>query len=118
MTGQYPDYIYCSSLLPVLSLEAAMASASFPAHRYVDPADPADIALIKRLDAGRLRAWAHALPADLAVIALGILRGETQASLARLLGLSDAAISKRMARLTRKGRIQLGKLRRSPLLSQ
>jgi hypothetical protein len=117
VTHQCQIYIYCSPLLPVLSLDAVLATGNSPVHLYTDTADPADIALIKRFHANRLRAWVRELPADLAVIAGGILCGETQASLARLLGLSEVAISKRVARLARKGRVQLADLRRSPLLT-
>jgi DNA-directed RNA polymerase specialized sigma24 family protein len=111
------DFIYCSPLLPVESLDRELGNRLSPLHRYADPDDSPELALIKKLDCERLHLWAVQLPADLAAVAPAILRGETQAAIARRLGISEPAVTKRLARLVRSGSRQLGDLRHSPLLA-
>jgi DNA-directed RNA polymerase specialized sigma24 family protein len=117
MTGPYHDYIFCSSLLPVQSLDAELKDRQSPLHRYRDPAESPLDALLKKRDRLRLSAWVEGLPAPLAAVARGLMRGETQASLALRLGISEPAVTKRLKRLIRLGQRQLADLRRSPILN-
>jgi DNA-directed RNA polymerase specialized sigma24 family protein len=117
VAGFERDYIYCSPLLPVQSLECELTDRRSNLYSIADCGDPADVALIKKLDRRRLRRWVGQLPAPLQVVAWGILRGETQAALARALGISEPAVKKRLDRISELARRQLRDLRRSPLLA-
>lgn len=116
MAGYCDDYIYCSPLLPVRSLDAVLADRRSPFWHYRDPGDSPERALGKKLDLQRLYGWLGRLPPDLAQVAAGLMRGETQAHLARQLGISEAAVSKRVQRLGKLGRVHLRGLHKSWLL--
>jgi len=110
------DYIYCSPLFDVQSLDESLSHRRSPAHRLRDTLDDPETALVKARDKVRLSRWIGTLPHALKVVAQAVMTGETQASLARRLGLTEAAISKRMKRLALFGRTDLADLRASPLL--
>lgn len=117
MAGFDRDLIYCSPLLPVASLDAELANRKSPLFQYRDPADSPEEAMIKARDYDRLHRWARDLPPDLSLVARGMLRGETQASIARSIGISEPAVVKRLARIGAAGKRQLRDLRASPLLT-
>lgn len=108
----HPNSIYCSGLFQPDSLSARADAAE----ALADFADNPEQALIKRQESWILTNWAEGLGAASREVARAILAGETQASLARRLGVSEAAITKRLARVTRKGREDLRMLRRAALL--
>lgn len=116
MASYTRDYIYCSSLLPVASLEAVLAERGSPFRHYADQVDSPEEALTKKRDLQRFHSWLRRLPPDLFQVALGLMRGDTQAMLARQLRISEAAISKRVGRILELGRRQLLDLRHSSLL--
>ena len=111
------DSIYCSGLLPVLSIEAIERERGKPLPARADPGDDPERALIKKNDLTRFTIWVRGLPRDLAEVAIALLNGDSQAAIARRLKLSEAAITRRMRRLCAIGRVELGDLRRSPLLT-
>lgn len=111
------DSIYCSGLLPVLSVEAIEAERGAPLPDMIDPADDPEMALIKKQDEARFHAWAKDLPPGLREVAEGKLEeDETNAEMARRLGVSGAAMTKRMRRIGAIGRDELDDLKDSPLL--
>lgn len=116
MTDYQHDYIYCSALPDTRSLDQALADPASPAHRLKETADDPETALIRKRDLNRIAAWMASLPASLREVAEAALRDETQAAVAKRLGLTEAAISKRMKKLLKMGRHGLGDLRASPLL--
>lgn len=111
------DSIYCSGLLPVLSIEAIEKERGKPLPARADPADNPERALQKKVDADRIDAWVRDLPPDLAEVGIALLNDDNQATIARRLKVSEAAISKRVKRLLAKGRIDLSGLRRSAILT-
>jgi DNA-binding NarL/FixJ family response regulator len=110
------DFIYCSSLLPVQSLDAALSDPESGTRHMRDPADSPEDNLIKFRDRDRLHGWLAGLPPRLAETARLLMAGETQASIARRLRLTEAAISKRIAKIRVRGNAELADLRNSPLL--
>lgn len=110
------DSIYCSGLLPVLSIEAIEAQRGKPLPDRTDPADNPESNLIKKRDAERFAAWVRELPRELSDVATGVLNGDSQAAIARRLHVSEPAITKRMRRIAVIGRDELGDLRASPML--
>lgn len=117
MAGFERDFIYCSALLPVKSLDSELSDRLSPIYSYADSSDSPELTLIKKIDRRRLRDWARQLPAPLAVVARGLLRGETQAAMSRTLGISEPAVKKRLDRLASMGKRQLRDLRYSLLLT-
>lgn len=111
------DSIYCSGLLPVLSIEAIEKERGKPLPAQVDPGDSPEQALMRKIDLDRFTNWVIGLPRELAEVGLALLNGDSQAAIARRLKLSEAAITKRVRRLCAIGRDELGDLRRSPLLT-
>ena len=111
------DSIYCSGLLPVLSIEAIERERGKPLPDRSDPADNPETKLLLKRDLSRLTNWVRGLPRDLADVAGALLAGDSQAAIARRLMLSEAAITKRMKRIAKIGRIDLADLRWSPLLT-
>lgn len=111
------DSIYCSGLLPVLSIEAIESQRGTPLPDRVDPGDNPELKLIRKIDVERLGDWARSLPRDLAEVVAALLNGENQALIAKRLKLSEPAITKRMRRVVARGRVDLVDLRRSPILT-
>ncbi len=116
MTDYQHDYIYCSALPDTRSLDRALTDPKSSVHKLRDTSDDPEAALLVKLDLDRIAAWMATLPPDLRDVAEAALREETQAALAKRLGLTEAAISKRMKRLIKLGGRSLSDLRRSPLL--
>lgn len=112
----YPDYIYCSPFLPVQSLDALLSNPDAKLGEFRDPAESPEDALIKKRDVDRLHHWLTRLHPRLAVVAKLLMAGQTQAAIARKLHLTEAAISKRIARIRQQGLSDLFDLRESPLL--
>ena len=117
MTGMHSDYVYCSSLLPVQSLDAYLASAEGAKREFRDPGDSPEDALIKKRDGERLHLWLNRLHPRLAAVAKLLMAGETQAAIARHLHLTEAAISKRIKNIRAIARVELADLGGSPLLT-
>jgi hypothetical protein len=115
MTKQ-ADSIYCSGLLPVLSIEAIEAEGGAPLAGFVDPGDDPETALIRKQEDERLHDWVDDLPAGLAEVANGLLDDEAKVSIAKRLNVSGAAITKRVRRIAAIGRDEIGDLRGTPLM--
>lgn len=111
----WDDFAYINPLLES-SFDVGVAEPSSPLHRITDGEDDPETALIKAQDHAQLSRWVEGLPPDLKIAAGAALTGETQASMARRLNLTEAAISKRMSRLRARGLKDLKSLRRSPIL--
>lgn len=111
------DSIYCSGLLPVLSIEAIEKERGKALPARADPGDNPEQALLKKIDVDRFTAWVRGLPRDLAEVGIALLNGDSQAAIARRLKLSEAAITKRMRRIGVIGRAQIADLRRSQILT-
>lgn len=117
MTDYYPDFIYCSGLLPVQSLDAVLAIAGNKVRHYRDPGDLPDVALIKKGDGERFHAWLAGLAPQLAEVAGLLMAGLTQSEIARRLKLTEAAISKRVNRIRVAGLREISDLADTPLLN-
>ena len=117
MTDYHRDFIYCSGLLPVQSLDAVLAVADNKVRHYRDPADLPDLALIKKRDGERLHAWLARLAPHLAEVARLLMAGLTQSEIARRLKLTEAAISKRVNRIREAGAREIFDLADTPLLN-
>ena len=117
MADYHRDFIFCSSLLPVQSLDAVLAVPGNAVAAYRDPAESPEMALIRKRDRERLERWLMRLDAPLARVAQLLMLGENQASIARKLELSEAAISKRIKRIRDLGGRELADLADSPLLN-
>lgn len=110
------DSIYCSGLLPVLSIEAIEAERGKPLPDMIDPGDDPEMALIRKEDDARLHSWADDLPPDLRDVANAKLDDDLNVTIARRLRISGPAITKRLRRIGAIGRDELGDLKASPLL--
>jgi len=115
VTDYHRDFIYCSGLLPVQSLDAVLAVADNKVRHYRDPADLADVALIKKRDCERFHAWLARLSPHLAEVAGLLMAGFTQSEIARRLKLTEAAISKRVSRIREAGVREIFDLVDTPL---
>jgi DNA-directed RNA polymerase specialized sigma24 family protein len=104
-------------LLPVLSIEAIEKASGKPLPAIVDPGGDPEQTLLKKLDLARFTAWVRGLPRDLAEVGLALLDGDSQATIARRLKLSEAAITKRVRRLCAIGIVDLADLRGSLILT-
>jgi DNA-binding NarL/FixJ family response regulator len=111
------DSIYCSGLLPVLSLEAIEQARGKPLPDRADPSDDPEIMLVKKRDRERFISWVHGLPRPLGEVAMALVDGDSQAAIAKRLKLSEPAITKRVRRILAIGYVELGDLRRSPILT-
>ena len=111
------ESIYCSGLLPVLSIEAIEAQRGTPLPDRIDPGDSPELMLIKKIDLERLAVWVRGLPRDLREVVAPLLDGDNQATIAKRLKVSEPAITKRMRRIVARGRVDLAEMRRSPLLN-
>ena len=117
MTDYHRDFIYCSGLLPVQSLDAVLAAADNKVRHYRDPTDLPDVALIKKRDGERFHAWLAGLPPHLAEVARLLMADFTQSQIARRLKRTEAAISKRVNRIREAGAREIPDLADSPLLN-
>lgn len=117
MTDYHRDFIFCSPFLSVQSLDAVLALPDNLVRHYRDPADSPLDALIKKRDGERLHAWLLRLAPPLAAVARLLMAGETQASIARHLKLTEAAISKRVNRIRELGAREIFDLADTPLLN-
>lgn len=116
MTDYQNGYIYCSALPETRSLDQELTTSKSSVHQLTDTVDSPESALLRKDDLDRLAEWMLGLPAPLRAVAEAVVREETQASVAKRLGLSEAAVSKRMKRLLELGRETLPELRQSCLL--
>src|SRR4051794_32399740 len=96
VAGFYRDFIYCSPLLPIESLDRELCDRQSPLYGVADPSDSPELLLLKEIDRRRLGEWVRELPAPLSAVAHAVLRGETQAGMSRALGISEPAIKKRL----------------------
>lgn len=108
----HPNSIYCSGLFEPEPLSRRTAASE----SLWDPGDNPEQALIKRQESSILADWAEGLGGASRDVARALLAGETQATFARRAGISEAAVSKRVARLARQGRRDLPMLRRAALM--
>lgn len=111
------DSIYCSGLLPVLSVEAIEKARGKPLPDRADPSDDPEMMLVKKRDRERFIAWIRWLPQPLGEVAMALVNGDNQATIARRLKLSEPAITKRVRRILVVGRTELSDLRGSPILT-
>lgn len=116
MADYQQGYAYCSPFLPVASLDAHLALPDSPVYNLVDSDYDPEMALHRAQDYRTLTNWVNALPPTLRRTVTALLRDESQATIARREGVSEAAISKRLAKLRELGRCDLASLRQSPLL--
>jgi DNA-directed RNA polymerase specialized sigma24 family protein len=115
LADYHRDFVYCSPYLAVVSIEGLPPEMQAVALGAVDDDDP-ETALIRDQDSSALNRWVDGLPEPLLAVAQGLLNGETKAAIARRLGISEPAITKRMKRIGASASLHLGGLRRSPLL--
>jgi DNA-directed RNA polymerase specialized sigma24 family protein len=110
-------YAYCSPFLDVQSLDQHLAWAESPVLDIVDPEPDPETALLRSQDLAVIDRWIARLPPGRQRLAIALMRGETQAEVARDEGVTEAAISKRMKALVAQGLRDLGDLRHSVLLN-
>jgi len=111
------DYIYCSPFLPVQSLDALLSDPDSNLRDYPDPGESPEESLSRKLDHDRLHSWLENLPPPLAAVAKLLMQGMNQAAIARHLGVSEPAISKRIGQMREIGFRRLRNLRYSIILN-
>jgi DNA-directed RNA polymerase specialized sigma24 family protein len=114
------NFIYCSPLAPIVSLEVlAPRSGDDESTKTFDIPDPNptpddNLEAIEVTEA--LRAFVEGLPAELRDIIHRVYwEGESQSSIARNRGVSGAAISKAIRKILNHGRVVLATYKNHPL---
>lgn len=117
MADYQQGYAYCSPFLTVQSLDQHLAWADSPVLNIIDTEPDPEAALLRSRDLAVIEKWIAKMPPGRQRLAKALMRGETQAEVARDEGVSEAAISKRMKALVAQGVRDLGDLRHSVLLN-